>query len=82
MDELNFFMRDRNFSEPHRKRLREFFRQTQDMSRQASCNDARYLPTYLLGTALYFSAPSLRCAPRLARHEASPTPPPPGQTTS
>jgi len=36
MDELNHFMRERNFPEPHRMRLREFFRQTQDFSRLAS----------------------------------------------
>lgn len=37
MDELEFFMRERNFANPHRVRLREFFRQTQEFSRLASC---------------------------------------------
>lgn len=36
MDELNFFMKERNFPQDHRVRLRDFFRHTQDFSRQHS----------------------------------------------
>ena len=39
MDELEYFMRERNFAQQHRVRLRDFFRQTQDYSRLASYNN-------------------------------------------
>ena len=39
MDELEYFMRERGFSQAHRVRLRDFFRQTQDYSRLASYNN-------------------------------------------
>ena len=39
IDELEYFMRERGFSQAHRVRLRDFFRQTQDYSRLASYNN-------------------------------------------
>ena len=38
MDELEYFMRERNIAQDHRVRLRDFFRQTQDFSRLSSYN--------------------------------------------
>ena len=38
MDELEYFMRERNFPMQHRVRLRDFFRQTQDFARLNSYN--------------------------------------------
>ena len=39
MDELNWFMTESGFTQPHRVRLREFFRQTEDFSRTVAYNE-------------------------------------------
>tara|TARA_B110001452_G_scaffold132915_1_gene110508 strand:+ start:2099 stop:4573 length:2475 start_codon:yes stop_codon:yes gene_type:complete len=39
MDELNYFMHESGFTQAHRVRLREFFRQTEDFVRTVAYND-------------------------------------------